>query len=76
MYSSVAMLLGGFGLTVAGFIVPPVGEISDSVLWAMAQCLMFAGAGMGIDYFIDKKIERTISNEKSRASSETNLEES
>ena len=32
-WSAVAMLAAGVGLSVAGFIAPPFGEISDSVLW-------------------------------------------
>ena len=32
-WSALAMLIGGYGLAVAGFIVPPTGEISESVLW-------------------------------------------
>ena len=32
-WSAVAMLASGVGLSVAGFIAPPFGEISDSVLW-------------------------------------------
>ena len=31
-YSAIAMLFCGVALTIAGFIVPPTGEISDSVL--------------------------------------------
>ncbi len=31
--SAALMLLAGVGLSTAGFCVPPVGEISDSVLW-------------------------------------------
>ena len=43
VYSALAMLLAGVALSVAGFLVPPVGEISDSVLWFFAQCLIYAG---------------------------------
>ena len=32
-YTAVAMLASGVGLSIAGFIAPPFGEISDSVLW-------------------------------------------
>ena len=32
VWSAVAMLASGVGLSVAGFIAPPFGEISDSVL--------------------------------------------
>ena len=55
--SAVGMLVAGVGLSVAGFCVPPVGEISDSVLWFFAQCLLYAGAALGIDVFVEHKID-------------------
>ena len=39
--SAVAMLLGGFALAVAGFIVPPTGQIHESVLGIFAECLIY-----------------------------------
>ena len=42
------MLVAGVGLSIAGFIVPPTGEISDSVLMFTAQCLVYAGSALGI----------------------------
>lgn len=50
------MLVAGVGLSVAGFCVSPVGEISDSVLWFFAQCLLYAGSALGLDVFIERKI--------------------
>lgn len=47
------MLTAGVMLTVAGFIVPPLGEISDSVLWMLAQTLIYAGAVFGVKLYID-----------------------
>jgi hypothetical protein len=52
------MLASGVGLSVAGFIVPPVGEISDSVLWFFAQCLIYAGTALGVDVMIDHKLAK------------------
>ena len=37
-YTAIAMLASGVGLSVAGFIAPPFGEISDSVLWFLRLC--------------------------------------
>lgn len=56
-YSAIAMLIAGVGLSVAGFITPPLGEISDSVLWFFAQCLMYAGTALGIDVIVDRKVK-------------------
>lgn len=57
-WSAVGMLASGVGLSVAGFIAPPFGEISDSVLWFFAQCLMYAGTALGIDVMVDYKLKK------------------
>ena len=56
--SAAFMLLSGVGLSVAGFCVSPVGEVSDSVLWFTAQCLIYAGSALGIDVVIDRKLKK------------------
>ena len=55
VYSALAMLLAGVALSVAGFLVPPVGEISDSVLWFFAQCLIYAGSIFGVGIYVQSK---------------------
>ena len=55
------MLSSGVGLSVAGFIAPPFGEISDSVLWFFAQCLIYAGTALGFDVMIEAKL-KSLSN--------------
>ncbi len=44
------MVAVGAGLLIAGFIVPPTGEIHSSVLVAVGEVLTFAGSLLGIDY--------------------------
>ena len=56
--SAMFMLLAGVGLSVAGFCVEPVGHISDSVLWFLAQCILYAGAALGIDVMIESRVEK------------------
>lgn len=51
-------LLFGFGLTLAGFIVDPLGIISESVLWVLGQCFIFAGAVCGISMHIDNSLKK------------------
>ena len=53
--TAVGMLTSGVALSVAGFIAPPFGEISDSVLWFFAQCLIYAGTALGFDVMIEQK---------------------
>ncbi|WP_308234793.1 hypothetical protein [uncultured Prevotella sp.] len=53
--SAIAMLLGGFLLAVAGFIVPPTGQIHESVLGVFAECLIYAGSIFGVTIYIQTK---------------------
>ena len=46
----------GTALVVAGFIVPPTGEVSDSVLWFFGECLIYAGSIFGISIYVNGKI--------------------
>lgn len=44
------LVLAGLSLIYAGFIVPPIGEIHNSVLIAFGELLTFAGSLYGVDY--------------------------
>lgn len=55
VFTAIGMLVAGVGLSIAGFIVPPAGEISDSVLMFTAQCLVYAGSALGINVYINSK---------------------
>lgn len=57
-YTAAAMLAAGVALAVAGFVVPPTGEISDSVLYFTAQCFLYAGSVFGIAVYVSDKIDR------------------
>ena len=39
-----------------GFFTPPTGEISESVVWFVAQCLIFSGSLIGVDCVIDQRL--------------------
>ena len=54
-YSALLMLLSGIGLSVAGFVADPFGEISDSVLWYVSQSLVYAGSIFGVTLYIHSK---------------------
>ena len=53
--SAVGMLISGVGLSVAGFIVSPLGEISDSVIWFAAQTMIYAGSVFGVSVYVNDK---------------------
>ena len=48
--SAIFLITVGCGLLIAGFILPPSGEIHNSVLVAFGEILTFAGALFGIEY--------------------------
>lgn len=49
--SALFMLSFGVTLTTAGFIIDPAGQVHDSVLYVLGQCLIFAGSAMGISAY-------------------------
>lgn len=53
--SAVGMLAGGFALSVAGFLAPPLGQIHESVLGLFAECLVYAGSIFGVTIYIQGK---------------------
>lgn len=58
--TAVGMLIVGVGLSVAGFIVEPLGQIHDSVLWFFAQCLIYAGSIFGIGIYVNGKFNHLV----------------
>lgn len=51
--SALGMLAFGCALTAAGFCANPVGQVHDSVLWVLGQCLVYAGSILGGKLYID-----------------------
>ena len=48
LLSAILLIVVGCGLLISGFIMPPPGEIHNSVLVAFGEILTFAGALFGI----------------------------
>ena len=58
LFSGIAAFILGWGLTIAGFFVPPLGEIADSVLWVLGQSLIYTGSVLGLtQYFSAESIK-------------------
>ena len=55
-----AIILLTFGIILAfiALLIPPPGEIHDSVLFIFAQILIYCGSIFGIDSYINQKIKR------------------
>ena len=49
------LVIVGVGLLIAGFCIPPVGIIDNSVLVAFGEISTFAGSLFGIDYHYKHK---------------------
>ena len=56
-FTAAAMLLVGVALAIAGFIVSPLGEIHDSVLYFSAQCFIYAGSVFGVSVYVSDKFK-------------------
>ena len=69
IWTAVGMLIVGSGLTVAGFLVTPLGIIHDSVLWFFAQCLLYAGSIFGVCIYVTGKVNKAITNFKQKEES-------
>lgn len=54
---AVLAFLFGMCLTVAGFVVAPLGIIDSSVLWVLGQCLTYSGAVFGVGLYVNNKKE-------------------
>lgn len=51
------LLIFGMAMVIAGFIVPPTGEVHDSILWVFGQTLVFSGAVLGISLHVDNSVK-------------------
>lgn len=50
LFAAIFLILVGCVLLITGFLVPPQGQIHNSVLIAFGEILTFSGALFGIDY--------------------------
>ena len=56
----------GMALTVAGFIVAPLGVIDSSVLWVLGQCLTYSGAVFGVGLYVNNQKQEITSLMKNK----------
>ena len=54
--SAVIAFLVGWGLTIAGFIIPPKGDVADSVLWILGQALIYTASVLGIGMYFNNQM--------------------
>lgn len=58
------MIVSGIVLVYIAFFTPPVGEIHGSILGFFGEIETMAGAILGIDLAIDKKINKRLNNDE------------
>lgn len=66
----------GMGITIAGFVVSPLGIIHESVLWVLGQALTYSGAVFGVGLFVNNKKEEIKSYIKGIHNKKEDLEDS
>ena len=54
--TAVLAFVVGWGLTIAGFISPPQGEVADSVLWILGQALVYTASVLGIGMYFNNQM--------------------
>ena len=50
--------LAGWGLTIAGFLLPPKGEVHDSVLWILGQALVYTASVLGVGMYLNSELTK------------------
>ena len=55
--TAIVLLTFGILLAFVALLMPPPGEIHDSVLYIFAQILIYCGSIFGIDSYISQKIK-------------------
>lgn len=64
--TAIVLLTFGIILAFIALVMPPPGEIHDSVLFIFAQILIYCGSIFGIDSYINQKINgRGVSHKSS-----------
>lgn len=56
--TAIAAFIVGWGLTIAGFLVPPLGAVSESVLWILGQALLYAASVFGVALYVGGEVKR------------------
>lgn len=55
-WTAIVAFVLGWGLTIAGFFVPPKGEVSGSVLWVLGQAMLYTAAVLGITLYFNNQM--------------------
>lgn len=53
-----SLVISGVVMSYLSFFTPPVGEVSDSVLGYLGECLIWAGSMFGMTEYVNYKIRK------------------
>lgn len=56
--TAVVAFVVGWGLTIAGFIIDPRGQVHDSVLWILGQALIYTASVLGIGMYFNNQMAK------------------
>ena len=57
-FSAVMLLASGILLAYISLFLPPPGEIHETVIYIVAQILIYAGSILGIEHYINEKLKK------------------
>ena len=56
--TAISAFVVGWGMSIAGFWLPPIGEVADSVLWILGQALIYAASVFGLTGYFTSETRR------------------
>lgn len=56
--TAIVSFIVGWGLTIAGFIVSPVGDVSGSVLAILGEALVYAASVFGVTLYFSNQLAK------------------
>ena len=57
-WTAIIAFIIGWGLTIAGFIVEPVGEVSGSVLAILGEAMVYAASVFGVTLYFNHQMQK------------------
>ena len=57
-WTAIIAFLCGWGLTIAGFIVDPLGEVSGSVLAVLGEAMVYAASVFGVTLYFNHEMRK------------------
>ena len=56
--TAIVAFIAGWGLTIAGFCVPPTGEVSGSVLAVLGEAMVYAASVFGVTMYFGHELQK------------------